>query len=77
MVYSRDEYGRITALIDGELQASFEYDELGRMHKQTVKNTGELTVLSPSWNMMISVVKSNRPSRTVPEHLLLRRHRGH
>ena len=40
MVYSRDEHGRITAIIDGELQATFEYDELGRMHKQTVKNTG-------------------------------------
>lgn len=37
-VYSRDKYGRITGLIDDGLLASFEYDELGRMCKQTVTN---------------------------------------
>ncbi|WP_052300796.1 RHS repeat domain-containing protein [Rahnella aceris] len=37
-VYSRDEYGRVTVLLDDGLMASFEYDELGRMSKQTVTN---------------------------------------
>lgn len=37
-VYSRDKYGRVTGLLDDGLVASFEYDELGRMRKQTVTN---------------------------------------
>lgn len=40
MVYSRDEFGRITELNDNELRTLFEYDELGRMCKQTVTSPG-------------------------------------
>lgn len=40
LVYSRDQYGRVTGLHDDGLVASFEYNELGRMSKQTVQNEG-------------------------------------